>query len=227
MSRGVDVWLYSSDDAELTAQMDEDLYESLVRTHPRMTFIPSHHSWASSHFDRFEERFSRFGYCHTSVFCPDLPFAYSRLMQVLRSDLIYLDGGNTYYFLDMLRKAKMLHHLKEFAKKGGVLAGTSAGAIILTPDIKTAGYPANDRDENAFGLKDLSALGIVGFEFYPHWVDQSSYNEALSVESELIDVPIYAVPDNGGIRSHGGRLTFYGDVHAFVDGSRIRLNPNG
>lgn len=225
MSRGLDVWLYSSDDQEINTQMDEDLYESLLRTHPRITFFSSHSSWSGLHFERFEERFSRFGYCQTSLFCPDLPFTQSRLGQVLRSDLIYLDGGNTYYFLDVLRKAKLLPLLKEFAKKGGVIAGSSAGAIILTPHIKTASYPESDRDDNDINLRDISALGIVGFEFYPHWVDLEMYNEALRFESELIDVPIYAAPDGGGIRSHGGKLTFYGDVQAFVDGTKIRLNP--
>ena len=225
MTRGLDVWLYSSDDAELNFQMDEDLYASLLRTHPHLTFLSSHKYTAESHFELFHERFSRFGYCHTSLLSPDLPFSQSQLSKALRSDLIYLDGGNTYYFLDALRKAKLLPSLKEFVKKGGVLAGSSAGAIILTPNINTASYPASDHDENEMGMEDLTALGVVGFEFYPHWVDQTAYNDALLEQSELIDVPIYGAPDGGGVRSHAGRLTFYGDVHAFVDGSKIRLNP--
>ena len=88
-----------------------------------------------------------------------------------RSDIVYLAGGNTYYFLDHLRRSGLLDELALFARRGGVVAGLSAGALILTPHIGLAGYPAFDRDENTVGLgrSGCRGLGLVGFEFFPHY----------------------------------------------------------
>ena len=41
----------------------------------------------------------------------------SFLEEVLKSDVIHLGGGNTYYFLKHLRKSKMLGVLKKYVKK--------------------------------------------------------------------------------------------------------------
>ena len=81
------------------------------------------------------------------------------------SDLVYLDGGNTYYFLWHLKKTGLFRLLQDYVSEGGVLAGCSAGGIIMTPDIRTAGFPNFDKDDNYVGLRDTEGLGVVGFEF--------------------------------------------------------------
>lgn len=41
-------------------------------------------------------------------------------------------------------------------------------SILTTPTIEIAGY-GEDADENEVGLNDMKALGLVDFEFAPHW----------------------------------------------------------
>ena len=65
----------------------------------------------------------------------DVSFTRNDLHKALGSDVIYLAGGNTFYFLRNLRKSGLIPQLKKFVEQGGVLVGLSASAIIFTPNI--------------------------------------------------------------------------------------------
>ena len=93
----------------------------------------------------------------------------AEIRRAFRSDAIYLAGGNTFYFLHHLKRSGVFERLKRYAREGGAIGGLSAGAIIQTPSIGLAGYPPWDRDANSVRLKDLRGLGLVDFEFFPHY----------------------------------------------------------
>lgn len=221
----LNIWFYSTDDSELTLDMDVDLFNSLKRAHPKVTFIASHYSNNDEHYEEFKYRFDRLGKVNHNFVTVDRDFNRSKFMRLLDSDLIYLDGGNTYYFLHHLRRHGLLPLLKDYVREGGVLAGTSAGAIIMTPSIRTAGFPEFDKDDNYVGVEDLDSLGLVAFEFFPHFDSSKRYVEALKEESELVNVPIYAAPDGGGVHVFGKKLVFYDNCYSFFDGNVSPLNP--
>jgi dipeptidase E len=140
--------------------------------------------------------------------------------QIGRSDIVYLAGGNTFYFLAHLRSSGLLDELAKFARRGGVIAGLSAGALILTPHIGLAGYPDFDRDANDVGLarSRRQGLGLVDFEFFPHYRRSKRYREALCAYSSDGRGPVYACSDGSGIVVEGDRFTAHGDVWQFDDG---------
>ena len=115
-------------------------------------------------------------------------------------DIVYLAGGNTYHFLHHLRVSGLLEAVGRFASRGGVVAGLSAGALILTPHIGLAGYPAWDRDENRIGLsgRGCRGLGLTRFEFFPHYRRSARYRDALLDYSRRSRLPVYACPDGSG-----------------------------
>jgi len=84
----------------------------------------------------------------------DKEYDEKKIEELLACDAIFLSGGNTYYFLNSLRKRKFLPKLREYVRIGGILIGVSAGSIIMskTIDITTL------HDENTIGLKDYTAL---------------------------------------------------------------------
>lgn len=47
------------------------------------------------------------------------------------ADLVYLTGGNPWYLLETLRDSLALDALRRVARRGKVLAGSSAGAMVL------------------------------------------------------------------------------------------------
>lgn len=92
--------------------------------------------------------------------------------KLLSSNIVVISGGNTFNLLRNLRKSGLDKSIKEFVTKPDfVLAGFSAGALVLTPTITVCDLP--NFDENLVGLDDLSGLGIVDFEIFPHYDEQT------------------------------------------------------
>jgi len=58
-----------------------------------------------------------------------------------------------------------VHEIRDFIERDGVYVGTSAGSIIMGPDIdENLTSPGND-----CGLEDLDGFGYFNFYVIPHW----------------------------------------------------------
>jgi len=82
-------------------------------------------------------------------------------------DVIFVFGGNTYDYLDRIRKTGLDKMIKSFVKKGGVYLGLSAGSYVAGPTIETAAWKHADR--NKVGLKNLTGLNLVPFLITAHF----------------------------------------------------------
>jgi dipeptidase E len=216
--------LYSGYDED-NRQIDEQLVHLIDKQSPKVTFIPSAHHLPEHDYEYFCQSFDDYGIRDIRIFNVDQPFSSSQVEAVLRSDLIYLSGGNTYYFLHWMRKQGFDRKLKEFVQNGGVLAGLSAGAILMTPSIATASYPKFDKDHNEVKIKDLTALNLVKFEFFPHYSPVEEYAVELKKQSKKITWPLYGVDDGGGIIVDGNTIKFFGKVWGYVAGKEYLVNP--
>jgi len=197
-----------------------------------MTYMPYTIAGALPFYRRFERRYRAFGATRFACVAADDPrlagnrAAWSAAARkIAGSDIVYLAGGNTYHFLAHLRRSGLLLELGRFAARGGVVAGLSAGALILTPHIALAGYPPFDRDSNDVGLRpaQCKGLGLVGFEFFPHYRRSTRYRESLRAYSRRSRGPVYACPDGSGIVVEGDRFTAHGEVWQFRSGQVSRI----
>lgn len=198
----------------------------------RMTYVPFTVEGALPFFRRFERRYRPFGGTHFACVPADLPElgrpgrARRRAAeQLCASDVVYLAGGNTFHFLHHLKRSGLLAVIRECAARGIVVAGMSAGAHLCTPDIRLAGYPPFDRDENEIRLpqRSLGALDLVDFEFFPHYRHSPRYRRALAAWSRRRQGRVYACRDGGGLVVDGDRIEAYGDVWLFEDGVERRI----
>jgi len=81
-------------------------------------------------------------------------------------DVVFVCGGNTFDYLDRVRKTGLDKFIVDFSKKeNSVYVGVSAGSILAGPDIAIAG----DEDSNDIGLTDLRGLCLTDFIVYPHY----------------------------------------------------------
>ena len=207
------------------------IHQSLLALGPdsdgiRMTYIPVWSENAAVYFERFRRRYRPYGATDFHCLAVDEPARFNRRHAeriILRSDIVYLAGGNTYHYLSHLRRTGLLATLRRFGERGGVLAGLSAGALILTPNIDLAGYPLFDRDENEVGLKNLRALGLVDFEFFPHFRNSDRYRQALSRYSKRAGRPVYACRDGSGVVIEEDRFTAHGEVWVFHGGRHLKI----
>ena len=82
-------------------------------------------------------------------------------------DVIYIEGGNTFYLLEKIKESGLDKIVHEHVNNCKIYIGTSAGSIVAGPDI----YPSYciENVEKAPNLKDYKGLGLVNFVILPHW----------------------------------------------------------
>jgi dipeptidase E len=229
--------LYSGGQERRNALIHDTLLDLALRRgaraqRVRMTYMPYTSEGALPFYRRFERRYRAFGATRFECLAADEPRLVestsarrSAARTIRNSDIVYLAGGNTYYFLAHLRRSGLLDELRRFATRGGVVAGLSAGALILTPHIGLAGYPDFDRDRNDVGLtpRQCKALGLVDFEFFPHYRRSRRYREQLREYSRRSRGVVYACRDGSGIVVEDDRFTAHGDVWQFHAGHVTKI----
>jgi dipeptidase E len=215
---------YSGGDDKDNLQLDKSFRSLIDKKNPVVTFIPSSSYLSEEEFRAFVKHYSKFKISRFIHFPVDVPFDKILFREVMRSDVIHLAGGNTFYFLNSLRKAKLISSLKKFAIDGGILTGLSAGAIMMTENIDMAAYPEFDRDENIVSLSNLSSLNLVDFLFFPHFKNSKRYDAVFRKYTKLHDKIIYACPDGAGIVVNGQELRFIGKCYAFSQGHKMTIN---
>ncbi|MDR6952195.1 dipeptidase E [Ancylobacter sp. 3268] len=132
-------------------------------------------------------------------------------------DAIHLSGGNTGGFLRRLRKAGLIDPLRDWALAGGMLIGTSAGALLMTPTIAADSLFSGGRPED---VADGAALGLVPFEFLPHLDADARHLPALLRYSRATPYPIFACRDGDGLVVSGERIACIG-ASVWVAGGEI------
>lgn len=189
-----------------------------------LIYIPYMADGSETYFSRAIRRYSAAGIERYFILEPDTRPGRAELELLQTSDVVYLAGGNTYEFLSLLRKSGLIKPLRHFARSGGVLAGLSAGAILMTPTIGLAGVPRFDADENTPRLRDLTALALLPFEFSPHEADSVARKEQLLEYSTKNPAPILAVRDGGGVVIEQGDIKILGRARLYSNGERWTLS---
>lgn len=110
-------------------------------------------------------------------------------------DVIYICGGNTFHYLNGIRKTGLDKKIKELVKKGIGYFGVSAGSYIVCPTIDAATWKHADR--NTINLKDLTALNLVPFLITAHF--EEKYRSIIEEVARRTKYPIIALSDKQAI----------------------------
>ena len=98
-------------------------------------------------------------------------------------DIIYCTGGNTFCLLEYMRATNFKSVLNDFFGSGGIYIGSSAGSIVMGPDI---GFAAPVDDASRATLSDYKSLGFVDFYIMPH-SDQPKFFETLKADLTALE----------------------------------------
>lgn len=117
-------------------------------------------------------------------------------------DVIYVEGGNTFYLLKWVRESGFDKVIVDILNKGKIYVGVSAGSILVGPNIELAGWK-NFRenmigDDNIVGLKNLIGLNLVPFAVFPHF-QEKVHKELLTIETKQLNYPVIALSDQQAI----------------------------
>lgn len=144
------------------------------------------------------------------------PLDEAGLASLLDCDAIHLSGGNTRAFLHLLRASSLLGALVEWTQSGGLLIGTSAGAILMTP---TVALDAMFSGEDPMAVRDSGALNLVPFEFFPHLNKSAGYLPQLLAYSTETSRKIAACRDGDGVVVNGDVVESVGDIVWIANGA--------
>jgi dipeptidase E len=81
------------------------------------------------------------------------------------AEAIFCGGGNTFRLLKTLQELDLLPPIRRRVAQGTVYAGASAGSNLACPTIRTT------NDMPIVEPASLDALGLVGFQINPHYLD--------------------------------------------------------
>lgn len=138
------------------------------------------------------------------------------LERLFSCNAIHLSGGHTGHFLERLRKADVLERLRAWTLDDGILIGTSAGAILMTPTIALDAFFLGQQPAD---ITDGEALDLVPFEYFPHLNEDESYLPALLRYSGTISHPIVGCRDGEGLIVHDDGVEIFGKPLLIFRGS--------
>ena len=90
-------------------------------------------------------------------------------------DVVYVCGGNTFLYLNSVKKTGLDKAIIKFAQKGGLYYGISAGSILAGPDIAFIA-PLDDpsivRTLSLIKISHTKGLGLINVGIAPHYNNQ-------------------------------------------------------
>lgn len=121
--------------------------------------------------------------------------------------VIFVEGGNTYYLLKWVRESGFDKKLKEHFANDRAYIGASAGSMVLGTSIETAAIPPADK--NDVELEDLRGLRQVPFMMIPHLEPRSTIEIDLFARKAALR-PIIGITDGQAIVCEGDRYRLIG-----------------
>ncbi len=124
--------------------------------------------------------------------------------EISHADLIFIDGGNTFFLLQELRRSGADHAIKKAVRAGVPYVGVSAGAVIAGPTITPIGLMDDER--KAGGLEDHRGLNLVDFMVVPHLSLSPLRSAAARIQRRYVgDVKLAGISDRAAIVVMAGR----------------------
>lgn len=145
-------------------EIDEKIVKLTNKTHPRLLFI-GFNIRANHTFGFMKKHYMELGaqceYLNYNEFSNQKTID----SKFKRADIVYIGGGNTMQFMSTMKKFGLDEKVKECASQGKVIAGRSAGAIIISA------FGSSDsrhyKDKNIY--TSAKGLGLINLFFAPHF----------------------------------------------------------
>lgn len=183
----------------------------------RVLFVP----YAIHDYDRYaanvRTRFGLMGYQIDSVHDADHP-----VDAVARAQAIFIGGGNTFRLIDALWRHELIEPIGRRVKSGMPYIGTSAGANVACPSIRTT------NDMPIVQPASFAALDLVPFNINPHYLDPvpDSTHMGETREQRIAEFHEENTPPVVGLRE-GAWLHIEGDTMMLEGRADVRLFRRG
>ena len=131
---------------------------------------------------------------------------------------VFVGGGNTFRLLKTLQDGGLLDQIRRKVLGGMRYMGSSAGANLACPTIKTT------NDMPIVQPADFQALGLVGFQINPHYIDADpnsrhmgeTREKRIAEFHEENDLTVIGLREGSWIVVDRGRATLHGETGAKI-----------
>ena len=135
-----------------------DFDRIFLRNIKSILYIPI--AWKNNNFKECLKWFKSMLKAHKKKTTVEMLTGLSKNIELNNYDAIYIGGGNTFKLLKKIKDSKFDKKLLEYYKKGGIIYGGSAGAIIWGNDINIAKI-CKDADVNKVMLKNTKGVNLL------------------------------------------------------------------
>lgn len=111
-------------------------------------------------------------------------------------DLIWVNGGNTFYLLDHIKRSGFGKLITPLLEKNKIYIGVSAGSCVACPDIEFVKWKELC-DDDIIKSKDLTALNFIQALIVPHY--KPSQKSAVQEGAKTTNIPVIALSDRQAI----------------------------
>lgn len=183
---------------------------------PRIGYVPSGPEPDRRFYRERQDYYAKLDLDLSVFFDTTEPLDEAGLATLLDCDAIHLSGGNTRAFLHNLKANSLLGPLADWSRNDGLLIGTSAGAILMTP---TVALDALFSGEDPGAVRDGGALDLVPFEFFPHLNKSPDYLPQLLAYSTKTTRRLAACRDGDGVVVNGDAVESVGNIVWITNGA--------
>lgn len=145
------------------------IYKEIIllsgKKNPKFLFIPTASHDSEGYSKLIRKNFEKLG-CNVDILNLTKEKDKKNYSKILKSDIIYVGGGNTLYMMNLWKRKGVDKLLFQAYKKGIVLSGLSAGAICW--------FKHGNSDSRKFknpnaGLIKVTGLGMINALCCPHY----------------------------------------------------------
>jgi cyanophycinase len=146
-----------------------------------------------------------------------------KLDSIRNARLIYITGGDQVRFMGVVQGTEIEKAIHDAYSKGALIAGTSAGAAVMSKimitgnELKHPDYTSTFRTMEADNLETKPGLGFIqNAVIDQHFVRRSRYNRLISAVIEYPDVKGIGIDEATAILVSGNTAEVLGDSQVIV-----------
>ncbi len=177
-----------------TKEIDEEIVKMTGKEHPTFLFVGLASSFSDSYYDTMKAIYKDLG-CEC-VYLKKKNIINNRDIvenKIKSADIIYFCGGDSIKLVNDLKEYDLVDLVKEAANNNTVLAGISAGAIMLSKE----GYSDSLKLRGESDKYDfVEGLGILPIVFSPH----HSKDKIDELMGEIGDREVFSLENNTALK---------------------------
>ena len=188
-----------------TKEIDEEIVKFSGKEKPKLLFIGLASNFADSYYDYVKNIYRELG-CETMYLKkknvtknPDIV-----KNKIQEADIIYIGGGDTIKLMDTVKEYHIDELLIEAAKRDCVIAGISAGAILLSNKGLSDSYILRGESDD---YKYVEGLNIIDINICPHYHSDDKKQEDLEKILKNTKDEVYGIENCTALKVNNKKIT--------------------